>query len=260
MIPLTEAQAKHIRELLRNAKARRESGEFVIEGPHLLEAALEKAPGRIRYAAFTTDANARQLPLSACCVKLGITTYSIPAKLSARISDTEEPQGIFAVVSIPKAEKFTGNFAIALDRVQDSGNVGTIIRAAAWFGLHSLILGESSADPYSPKTVRATQGAIFDVSMERCSALLTRLNELQLESWRIVATALDPTAKPIYNFKFQKKSILVFGSEAHGVSPEILDIADEKIAIPRFGSGESLNVAASAAVVLYELRRQKSHG
>jgi TrmH family RNA methyltransferase len=257
MTPLTEAQAKHIRELLRSAKERRGSGEFVIEGPHLLEAALEKAPGRILYVAFTADANSRQLSLSARCAKHGIATHSIPAKLSFRISDTEEPQGIFAVVSIPNAEKITGNFAIALDGVQDPGNVGTIIRTSAWFGVRSLILGEGSADPYGPKTVRATQGAIFDVSMERCSALLTRLKELQLESWRIVATALDPIAKPIYDFKFQKKSILVLGSEAHGISAEILEIADEKIAIPRFGSGESLNVAASAAVVLYELRRRQ---
>jgi RNA methyltransferase, TrmH family len=256
MTHLTESQAKHIRELLRSAKERREDGAFVTEGPHLLEAALEKAPGRVRYAAFTSDANARQLSLSARCGKLGITTYSIPAKLASRISDTEEPQGIFAVISIPNGEKIRGDFAIALDRVQDPGNVGTIIRTAGWFGVRSLILGEGTADPYAPKTVRATQGAIFDVSIEREANLLPRLISLRAESCRIIATALDSSAKSLYDFKFQKKTILVFGSEAHGVSPEILEIADEKIAITRFGSGESLNVAASAAVVLYELRRK----
>jgi len=183
--------------------------------------------------------------------------YSVPAKLSAKISDTEEPQGIFAVISIPSAEKITGDFAIALDRVQDPGNVGTIIRTAAWFGIRSLILGEGTADPYAPKTVRATQGAIFDVNVECGANLLTRLKSLRAESWRVVATTLESNAKPLYDFKFQKKTVLLFGSEAHGISKEILDIADEKIAIPRFGFGESLNVAASAAVVLYELRRRQ---
>ena len=256
MNPLTEAQAKYIRELLRSAKERRECGEFVIEGPHLLEAALEKAPDRVRYAAFTADANARQISLSARCAKLGITIYSIPTKLASRISDTEEPQGIFAVISISHAEKITGDFAIALDRVQDPGNVGTIIRTAAWFGVRSLILGEGTADPYAPKAVRGTQGAIFDVSIERDDSLSLRLKAMCAESWRIVATTLEPNATTLHDFNFPKKTILVFGSEAHGISPEILEIADEKIAIPRFGFGESLNVAASASVVLYELRRK----
>lgn len=260
MTPLTEVQARHIRDLLRSTKERHEASEFVIEGPHLLEAAFEKAPSRIIYAAFTVEAHERYPSLSAQCNAVGIAAYSIPAKLSSRISDTEEPQGIFAVVGIRAAEEIAGNFVIALDRVQDPGNVGTIIRTAAWFGVHSITLGEGAADPYAPKVVRATQGAIFDVNIERGAALVQRLKALQAKSWQIIAASLDPSSKPLYDFRFLKNTILVFGSEAHGISPEILDMADEKIVIPRFGSGESLNVAASVAVILYELRRHQTRG
>src|SRR3954462_6951156 len=128
MTALTEAQAKHIRELLRSARVRREAGEFVIEGPHLLEVALQKAPQQITFAAFTAEASAQYAGLLAKCREV----RSIPQKLASRISDTEEPQGIFAVLKIPDSRTIVGDIVVALDSVQDPGNVGTIIRTATW--------------------------------------------------------------------------------------------------------------------------------
>ena len=256
---LTESQAKYFRELLRSALARHTSGEFAIEGPHLLEVAIEKASDQISYAAFTAEAASRHTSLFKECLALGLPMYSISAKLAARIADTEEPQGIFAVIWIPEQRpNVQGDIVLALDSVQDPGNIGTIIRSAAWFGVKTLLLGDGSADPYSPKVIRSTQGAIFDVELETKVELVGKVGLLKKQGYRVLATTLSADAVSIYEVSLPKKALLLFGSEAHGLNQELLALADKKIIIPKYGSGESLNVAMSAAIVLAEFRR-RSH-
>jgi len=254
MTPLTEAQAKHIRELLRSARVRREKHEFVIEGPHLLEVALQKAPYLIKLAAFTAEASSQYATLLAKCREV----RSVPQKLASRISDTEEPQGIFAVMKIPEVQTISGDAVVALDAVQDPGNVGTIIRTAAWFGVKSILLGEGTADVFAPKVVRATQGAIFSISFEERVDLKVRLRSLQSHGWKVVATSLDKKTRPLYEHKLSSQTILLLGSEAHGISSDLFAMADESVMIPRFGDGESLNVATSAAIILSEFRRRST--
>ena len=257
MTPLTDSQSKHIRELLRAASARREYNEFIIEGPHALEVALAKRPELIQQVIFTEAATERYPKLQISCFTKKIHLFSLPAKLASRISETEEPQGIFAVLKIPdRASSSIGDFALALDSVQDPGNVGTIIRTAAWFGVKSLIFGEGTADPYAPKVVRSTQGALFEVNIETKANLGERLKKLQSDGWKIVATTLESKARSLYNIPIPQKTVLLLGSEAHGVSDELLRIADDQIIIPRYGEGESLNVATSAAIILAEFRRR----
>jgi TrmH family RNA methyltransferase len=253
----TESQSKHIRELLRDASARREHGEFAIEGPHLLDVALEKKPEQLLLVAFTAEAASRHVDLIQKCELKKILLYSIAPKLASRISDTEEPQGIFAVLKIfPSAREAQGDIIIALDGVQDPGNVGTIIRTAAWFGVKSMILSEGTADPYSSKIVRSTQGALFDVNIETKADLHVRLRFLQKDGWRLVAASLGATAKSLYDTAMKGKTIVLLGSEAHGIRKELLTLANENIVIPSYGEGESLNVATSAAIILAELRRR----
>src|SRR5207237_76763 len=139
---------------------------------------------------------------------------------------------------------------LALDAVQDPGNVGTIVRTAAWFGVRSLLLGVGTADVYAPKVIRSTQGAIFSVSMESLVDLVGRLKVLQNEGWKVIATVLDTGAHSIYEWRQDGKAILLLGSEAHGISPELIALSEECVMIPRYGEGESLNVATSAAIVL----------
>jgi RNA methyltransferase, TrmH family len=257
---LTESQAKHLRELLRSAAARREHNEFAIEGPHLLEAAIQKARGQIQRVAFTEDAISRNEELLRRCHSSGLPVYSIPKKLAMRISDTEEPQGIFAELQQPDYSKIVkdrqaDNLIVALDAVQDPGNLGTIVRTAAWFGVKTILLGEGTADPYTPKVIRSTQGAIFDVILETRVDLARRIRQLKENGTCIIATTLDSTARSLYDIEVTQKSALLFGSEAHGLRPELLGLAANKIVIPRYGSGESLNVAMSVAIVLSEFRR-----
>jgi TrmH family RNA methyltransferase len=257
MTPLTELRANHIRGLLRDARARRGDSEFVLEGPHLLEAAIEKAPKLIEYVAFTQDAVVRHTALLDRAEAAGIAVHSLAAKLAYRISDTEEPQGIFAVARMPRSAHLRGNAILVLDGVQDPGNVGTIIRTAVWFGIQDMLLGEGTADPFAPKVVRSTQGAIFDVGIEQSADLAKRLTDLRNVGWQILAATLAETAKSIFEIAFPEKVILLLGAEARGIRPELLELASDQIVIPKYGAGESLNVAISAAIILAEFCRKR---
>lgn len=246
--PITDAEAKHVRELLRSASARREYQQFVVEGPHLVQMAIDKR-ANILYCAVTDDA--RTDPVFTSAEAAGITLRSIPAKLARRISDTEAPQGIFAVLPIPDTRELSGNILLALDAVQDPGNVGTLLRTAAWFGIRSVLLGTGSADAYNPKVVRATQGAIFALDIHERVSLPDQLQ--RLSEYTRVATILDERAMPIRNMTLPDRAVIVLGNEAHGIRPDVLEHCDVRVYVPRIGEGESLNVAATGAVVMYAL-------
>lgn len=262
MAPLTELRSKHIRELLNNPRARRGDSEFVIEGPHLIEAALEKAQKLILYVTATEKAIERHPELLEKAEALGLACYALSPKHAGRITNATEPQGWFAVLRMPRPSlgahaELRGDVVIALDGLQDPGNVGTIIRTAAWFGVETILLGNSTADPFAPKVVRSTQGAIFDVSLETGGNLVKRLTDLRASGWEIIATTLDPAATSVFEATFPNPCVLLFGKEASGISPELLELASTRLVIPKFGSGESLNVAVSAAIVLAEMRRPR---
>jgi RNA methyltransferase, TrmH family len=259
MKALTEAQAKEMRALTRTAGIRAERKQFLIEGPHLLDSALDHAPQLFVQVAMTAHAAERYSHLLDRCVSRNIPCYSISEKLAQRASDTEESQGIFAMLRMPEPETdAVGDIAIALDGVQDPGNVGTIIRTAAWFGVKSVLLGQGTADPYAPKVVRATQGAIFSVGLEPGLDLARRIARLRTSGWRVLATTLSKNAQSLYCTTFDSKTILILGSEAHGIQPGLMTLVDGELVIPQIGEGDSLNVAISAAIILGEARRQQA--
>ncbi len=259
MPPIARAQAEALRNLIREASERNASSSFVIEGPHLIERAFETIPERIRQVIFTDHAFSLHMSIAMNAGRRKIPCFHISSKLSERVSDTKSPQGIFAVIAMPEVESALGvsDVVIALDDVQDPGNVGTIIRTASWFGVKDILFGNGCADPYSPKVLRATQGEIFTTNVGNRGELINSLRILQKDQWQIIAATIDPAACLLYKMAFPKNIVLVFGSEAHGVSREILSIADGQIIIPRFGQGESLNVATSVGIVLSEVMRKK---
>ena len=257
--PLARAHADELRSLVREASVRNATSSFVIEGPHLIERAFETAPDSLNEVIFTEEALAANPALLKIASRKGITCYQVSAKLSERISDTKSPQGIFAIVSIPEKNEVFQNdgILIALDDVQDPGNVGTIIRTAAWFGVNRIILSSECADPYSPKVLRATQGEIFSVAVGNRGGLYENVVSLQKKGFQIVAATLETSACLLYKMVFAPKTVLVFGSEAHGIRKEILSIADWQIIVPKFGQGESLNVATSVGIILSEVMRKR---
>ena len=172
--------------------------------------------------------------------------------LIEKISDTKTPQGIMLIVRQKKfsiEEVLSQKLIVALDAIHDAGNLGTILRTAEAFGCGVIIL-EDSADVFNSKVVRSSMGAIFflpTVKMTRAEFLSAMKNF----DVKILAAALDSTAEIYYKHDFTKKSAVVFGSEAAGVSQEILDAA-KKIYIPMTGRAESLNVATAAAIIISE--------
>ena len=173
------------------------------------------------------------------------------------ITDVKTPQGIIAVVEKRNSSEvdYSQDIIIALDGVQDPGNLGTIIRTADSANLNQIIISKDSADPYNPKVVRSTMGAIFRVNVIEAEDLKEELKKAQENKFKIMITALD-TKKSIYKADFNKK-IIVIGNEANGVSKEVQTMADEKVIIPMLGKTESLNASVAASIMIYEYVRRK---
>jgi RNA methyltransferase, TrmH family len=255
--PLARSESEAYRSLVREASERYAHACFVIEGPHVLERALEEEPALVLDACASAEAMEKYPDLFVSLRKHKISVRTITTRQAEQISDTRSPQGIFARVRMPKVKPSASSGVILLDGVQDPGNVGTIIRAAAWFGIGRVILTHGSADPYSPKTVRATQGEIFTVSCEVTKHIGDAIASLKKTGHKIFTTTLSDAACSLYEEEFIEKYVIVFGSEAQGVSSEVMALSDRSIMIPKLGAGESLNVAMSAAIVFSEITARK---
>ena len=166
------------------------------------------------------------------------------------LTDVETPQGILAVVK--KKENMTidknADYIVALDGIQDPGNLGTIIRTLDSANIKQIIVSKNTVDSYSPKVVRSTMGSIFRVNV------IETLNKLREDKFEIIVTSLD-TDNSIYDINYAKK-IVVIGNEANGVSKEIQEIADKKVKIPMLGKTESLNASVATGIMIYEYVRQ----
>jgi len=243
------SNTKLVRKLAQK-KYRNEFKLFVAEGLRLCE---EVPPAQIEFGFYTREI------LSDKRARLLIEQLKILEEISAatmeKISDTQTPQGILLVVR----QKFSTleevaakKIIVALDGVQDPGNVGTILRTAAAFDC-GVILLDGSAEIFNPKVIRSSMGAIFHspvITMSRADFLSA------MSSREILAAAVDKSAEIYWRHDFAKNPVtIVFGAEANGVSKKILDAA-RKIFIPMTGNVESLNVATSAAIIISEAVRQ----
>lgn len=183
--------------------------------------------------------------------------YLLTERDFMRISDEDTPQGIALLAERPSlnllAHPPRAAFLPYLEQVNDPGNLGTIIRSLLWFGHHEILLSPGSVDPFSPKAVRSSAGSVThcriyeDIELDK---LRTMRNE---KSYKILGTAMDGerTIREWHPAK-DERWILLFGSEAHGLSREARSMCDQLVAIPKPGFGESLNLATSVALFLYQ--------
>lgn len=250
---MSNSKIKLVRKLSMK-KYREEFGLFVAEGLRLCEMALTCA--EIEFGFYTENflKSARQVELISRLEKI-TTLEKISDSEFSKISDTETPQGILLAVrqNLFAPEKVAKkNLIIVLDGVKDPGNIGTILRTAEAFDCGIILI--DSADIFNPKVVRSSMGAIFSVKAAKmsCENFLTLMKSGGFE---ITAAVLDDTAEKYFNHYFNKKSAIVFGSEADGVSTEIFNAA-KKIFIPMRGKAESLNVATAAGIIISEAIRQ----
>ena len=179
-------------------------------------------------------------------------------KIFKYISEVQAPQGILAVIEKNNANgeiDYNEDIIVALDDIQDPGNLGTILRTVDSIGLKQILVSKGTADSYNPKVVRSTMGAIFRVKIIECENLEQTLKEVKKHKFKIVVSSLQ-TDNSVYDIKYNKK-VVVIGNEANGVEKSIQEISDEKIKIPMLGKTESLNASVATGIILYEYVRQK---
>ncbi|AFS77928.1 tRNA/rRNA methyltransferase SpoU [Gottschalkia acidurici 9a] len=250
-------------KLLHKKRERWNKKSFFIEGIRAVEQSI-LAKAEIEYIVYSEKlfTNNGGKDLLEEVKKRNYKTYHISDKLFKDIGDTEQPQGILAVVRFKEYELedillSESNFLIVLDRVQDPGNMGTIIRTADAFGANGIIVTSGCVDIYNPKTIRSTMGSIFQIPIVHFDDIKECIMNLKKNNIEIIATSLD-TNKYSYDVDLKSDCALVIGNEASGISKDVLDNSDYLIKIPMTGEAESLNAAVASGVVMYEVLRQRS--
>ena len=248
---------KHIKKL-KDKKYRDENNEYIVEGVKLIEEAVQEK-ARIKKIIVCEDTTRTyEIPTH---VMLEIAKYEcvyVTDKIFSAITQVTNPQGVMAIIE-KNAENqqidYTQDIIIALDNVQDPGNLGTILRTVDSIGLNQIIVSKDTVDAFNSKVVRSTMGAIFRVKIIEVENLIQTIKEMRKHHFKLLVTSLQ-TENSIYDIEFNKK-IIVIGNESNGVSKEIQDMADEKAKIPMLGKTESLNASVAAGIVMYEYVRQK---
>jgi TrmH family RNA methyltransferase len=247
--------------LLLNKKHRLREGKCIIEGGRFVAEALQ-AGSMVDTVLVTGDFASGEAgrELVALARRAGAEVRTITTTQLAGLSDTVTAQGVVAIVRLPGVPlgsllggRNAPSLLVALDGVADPGNTGTIIRTCAWFGADGVILGEGTAELSNPKVLRSTMGAVFSLPVVAGADLLHTVQMLKGQGYRVVlADARGTDSDGV--FGGGAKVLMIFGSEARGIRPEIAPMADALYGIPRFGSGESLNVAVSVGVALSRYR------
>ena len=230
---------KEIGKLISDNSYRKERKEFVIEGFHLLEMALED---NLVKAIFSLE------PLKNIDEK--ITNYIVSEDILKKISTQKNPQGVVAICSMRKEKEISHNNVLYLDGVSDPGNLGTLLRTALAFSFKDVILSKGSVSLYNEKTISSSQGAIFRLNI--ISGDEQNLINLKEKGYKILATEIKGSVE-LKNIKKSDKQVLILGNEAHGVNEKILNLADERIRID-INEIESLNVAICGAIMMHYLR------
>lgn len=244
MITSTQnTQVKKWRKL-HTRKERMKTGLFLVEGFHLIEEA-KKSNWKIKEIIIREGTEAP----SRCEEQLMTVVSDV---VFQHIAQTNTPQGIIAVIEMKKQTEFTGNQAMLIDRIQDPGNLGTIIRTADAAGFSAVILGKGTVDLFNDKVIRATQGSLFHIPIIQAD-LLDKMKELTQDGFSIWATALEGS-KVYTEIAVPEKVALIVGNEGQGVAEDILNIADFIVNIPIYGKAESLNVSIAAGILMYYLK------
>jgi RNA methyltransferase, TrmH family len=262
---ISSAEIKRLAEL-KDRSGRKEQGLFFIEGKR---AVLEAMTGDARILRLIADLGATPGRLSAIYAMAEakeIEVEEIPVVKFRKLSSTETSQGIIAVARIRELDSDSllselrpkrSATVLVLDRVADPGNLGTILRSAAWFGVDGVIIAEGSVDAYNPKVVRSAMAAICQLDVVQDVKLVEEVTKLKALGFAAVASAQDASLS-YSDYEYPNRSAIIFGSEAYGIAANLLELCDTRVSIPRLGKMESLNVGVAASIVLSEMARKRS--
>lgn len=238
---------------LKQKKYRYRSNSFLIEGIKLVKHAALQGE-EIQYLLVCKSLIADEVVEEITAqMPEHINLLYLSKDIFEHLSDTVNSQGIIAVVKIPKGLeclKEKGLY-IALDRIQDPGNLGTIIRTADAAGFDGLIYNKGTVDPYGEKVLRSTMGSIFSLPLLAVEDLAKTLCESKEKGHLVFCTSLKDS-RDYSEVSYKDGAIIVIGNESQGVSEEVFEQASHKIKIPIYGQAESLNAAIAAAIIMYE--------
>ncbi|MBU6460052.1 MAG: RNA methyltransferase [Proteobacteria bacterium] len=243
---------KSLHKLVVSSRFRKQSGKTVLDGVHLIKSAREngvKVDTYIVTKRSICDPEIRQLLKGE---ETGI--IELPDNLFKVLSLTNPEVGLVARVDIPRPNRELQSFVLILENIQDPGNLGSILRSAAASAVETVYLSSGCADVYSPRVLRAAQGAHFLMSIYEHADILNVAREFKGE----VITTFPNNGVPYFDAYFSSPLALVLGNEGSGVTPALAACSTQKVKIPMPGSIESLNVAAAAAILLFERTRQCS--
>ena len=249
---LSKTQIKSITSL-RLKKYRNLENKFLVEGEKVVSEGLKSD-----YDYESILVTQEYLDKNPDFLKVNKKIEIVNNKDFQKITDTVNPQGIASVFNKQTQKKdwvnnLSTELVVCLENVSDPGNVGTIIRNCDWFGIKDIILSNTCADIYNPKTIRSSVGSLFHINIFFSSNLIDDLNILKNKKYKILSATLG--GKSVYNYKTNEKTIIILGNEANGISKNILSFSDDFITIPKIGNAESLNVANASAVILAELTK-----
>ncbi|MDZ4746100.1 MAG: RNA methyltransferase [bacterium] len=236
---------------LHHASERNELKLFVAEGVRVCRD-LQHSRMQIESVVVADNASDATVKLAMELTGKSATLYEATPTDMAIMSDSTTPQDILAVVAF-KEEQPLGSRVVVLDGVSDPGNVGSIIRSAAWFGFSDVLLGKGCADVYNTKVVRSAAGALFRMNVVRGLDVVSTLQS-ELAAYTTAAAVLVG-GEPPESLHNAEQLCLVIGSEAHGVSERVLDACTLRITIPGGNGTESLNAAIAASLLMYEASR-----
>lgn len=244
-------QIKLLRKLSRK-KYRDQLGLFLLEGERAVRQALENEEPRI-HSIYIEEEMLSSYDFGFSDV------FEMESRVFREIAGTENPQGVIAVCEMPgevtmeEIAALKSGIVVALDRIQDPGNLGTIIRTAGWFGVKALLAEKGTVDVFNPKVARSTVGSLgsFPILYTGLNAALALMEQ---KGWQVVLLDGNPGALPIRNIVKSPKMILVTGNEANGISPALITANRQRVMIPRSGLEtpvESLNAAVAAGIALF---------
>jgi len=246
---LSKAQISLISSL-QNKKFRKQQGLFIVEGVKSVTEFLNSTYAV--HSLYITEGMETKLGK----IPQNIKSYLLSPSEFQKISSLTHPQGILALVEIPKEKEFEPaslrhKFTICLDDIQDPGNLGTIIRTAEWFGITQIICSIGTVDAYNPKVVQATMG-----SLSRVEIIYTDLVAV-LEQAQVPSFGALLHGSSIYETQFGQEGLIIMGNEGNGLSEQVIALVDQAVTIPRIGAAESLNVAVATTIFCSEITRLK---
>lgn len=238
---------KYINKLSRRS-AREKNGEFIIEGRRSVIDAVGNG-AEISYVLMPEGSTLENLS--------DVPVYFVEKKLFSELTDTENPQDMLAVAKMKCQDeedifKINPRLIVCCDRLQDPGNLGTIVRTADAVGKAAVVLSSGTVDLYNPKVIRSTMSSLFNVPVTKDVDMPAFLDKAKEEGYKVICGALTDEAVDLFSADFSGKSVIVVGNEGCGICDEVLEKADLIVKIPMNGKAESLNVSVSAGILMYE--------